>query len=264
MSRWIALIGLVAAVCCIAASARGDDPPATQLKKQPSALDRQLLEDLGGDLLEGLSLPPASAKPKPSTGDARKPGEPESSSGVKPVPPETGDPAPTPPKPVPPADFEGEDVELSGPAANPLIDLGRRMKNIERLIAQQNTSAGTQRLQQQVVLDITSLIEDIRKQQKQPAGGSKRPRSRPGQAQQPGQQESPNPAEDSESRLGSATDSKVENRDLEDLLKEVWGHLPERVRRQMQSGTPEEVLPKYQKLIEEYYKRLAEDAVRNP
>ena len=48
------------------------------------------------------------------------------------------------------------------------------------------------------------------------------------------------------------------------LLKEVWGHLPERVRRQMQSGSPEEVLPKYQKLIEEYYKRLAEDAVRNP
>jgi hypothetical protein len=249
-------------------AALAQTPPPEKEKtsqKQPSALDKQLLEDLGGDLLEGLDLPPA-AKPKQPAGGSAEPeaGKPEG-------PPQPGDsPKQAEPDGSKPARIrleleEGEDVDLRGQAANPLIELGRRMKDVERLIAERNTSAATQRMQEQIVADIALLIEKIRKQQKQPAGGSSRPRNRPGQPRQdPGERESTDPAEDSESRLGSASETKVEAREFENLLKEVWGHLPERVRQQMLSGTSEEVLPKYQKLIEAYYKRLAEDAAQSP
>lgn len=42
-----------------------------------------------------------------------------------------------------------------------------------------------------------------------------------------------------------------------DLIDRAWGHLPDRIRERMQSALGEEFLPKYEKLIEAYYKRLA-------
>jgi hypothetical protein len=49
---------------------------------------------------------------------------------------------------------------------------------------------------------------------------------------------------------------------LQILLRQVWGHLPPKIRDQMQSGLIEEFLPKYERLIEEYYSRLAEEGTR--
>ena len=45
-------------------------------------------------------------------------------------------------------------------------------------------------------------------------------------------------------------------------LDRAWGHLPERVRQQLQSAAIERFLPKYEDLIEQFYQRLAEDAQR--
>jgi hypothetical protein len=38
----------------------------------------------------------------------------------------------------------------------------------------------------------------------------------------------------------------------------VWGQLPPQLQKQIQSPTHEQFLPKYETLIIEYYKRLAE------
>jgi hypothetical protein len=254
------IIALLAALAP-ASPTIADDAPPTQpksaQKSQPSELDKQLLEGLGGELLDGLDLPPV------------KPTSPAPEPQPKPVDPQPPQPGPSDDgSGKPPAlrdELDGEDIDLAGQADNPIIDLGRRMKTIERLIAERNTSKPTQQMQQQVVADLTQLIDQIRQQKKRQGGGSRRPRSRAGQPSgQPGEQESRDPAEDSQSRVGQSDQPKAETRDLENLLKEVWGHLPERVRQQMLSGSAEEVLPKYQKLIEEYYKRLAEDAAQNP
>ena len=45
-------------------------------------------------------------------------------------------------------------------------------------------------------------------------------------------------------------------------MKDTWGHLPPRDREQMLQNTPDKFLPKYELLIEQYYKRLAEDPRR--
>ena len=45
---------------------------------------------------------------------------------------------------------------------------------------------------------------------------------------------------------------------MNQMMKRVWGHLPARNREQMQSSISEEFLPKYERLIGQYYSRLAE------
>jgi hypothetical protein len=42
-------------------------------------------------------------------------------------------------------------------------------------------------------------------------------------------------------------------------MGEIWGHLPERLRQQMQNADAIEFLPQYRQLIEDYYRRLSEE-----
>jgi len=50
----------------------------------------------------------------------------------------------------------------------------------------------------------------------------------------------------------------------QDLLSRIWGHLPDKLRDQMQASLSEQFLPKYEQLIEDYYRRLAEDRSVSP
>ncbi|PHS11636.1 MAG: hypothetical protein COA78_09365 [Blastopirellula sp.] len=43
------------------------------------------------------------------------------------------------------------------------------------------------------------------------------------------------------------------------LLKETWGHLPEKIRQQLMNTSIEKFLPKYEKLTEDYFRKLAEE-----
>jgi hypothetical protein len=42
------------------------------------------------------------------------------------------------------------------------------------------------------------------------------------------------------------------------MLKDIWGELPPRLRQQMMQSSIEKFIPKYELLIEEYFKALAE------
>ena len=50
--------------------------------------------------------------------------------------------------------------------------------------------------------------------------------------------------------------------DPSDLRDAVWGTLPERLRGQIQTPLQEEFLPRYERIIKQYYKRLAEQQRR--
>ena len=43
------------------------------------------------------------------------------------------------------------------------------------------------------------------------------------------------------------------------MVKDLWGHLPERSREQMLQSFSDEFLPKYELEIEQYYRRLSEE-----
>ena len=58
--------------------------------------------------------------------------------------------------------------------------------------------------------------------------------------------------------------AEVETAEVHDLVRRFWGHLPDKLRDEMQSSLSEQFLPKYEQLIEDYYRRLAEDRRGRP
>lgn len=219
--------------CLWAAPVPAANPPAAV-----NDLDRQLLEDLSSDLLDGL-------------GDGGRP----------PMKQQPGESA-RPQTPSPPDAPGGSDVEP--PAGDdPLQSIGRRMHGVEQRIAERDTSAATQQRQREIVSDLSSLIDQLQ-QQCQSASSSRSQGKQAGsqtggQGSQAADQAASNPARESTERLGTAKPQEIDSEQVRDVVKQVWGHLPERVRDLMRSATIEEFLPQYERQIEAYYRRLAEE-----
>lgn len=51
---------------------------------------------------------------------------------------------------------------------------------------------------------------------------------------------------------------KRQNDKLADLYKDVWGHLPDRLRQEMDLYYREQFMPRYSELLRRYYAALAE------
>ena len=63
---------------------------------------------------------------------------------------------------------------------------------------------------------------------------------------------------DSSDQLQKREDHKPDAAQIQQLLKDVWGELPPRLRQQMMQSSVEKFLPKYELLIEDYFKALSE------
>jgi hypothetical protein len=214
-----------------------------------SSLDALLLETLDAELLKGLDVdgnrgtPAQPAAPRPDLPSGDLPG----ADGRL-------------------LDQAGVGEDLGQETENPLLSIGRQMRVAEDLISQQVTARDrTQRVQRLIVEDLDRLIEQLQQQcsraQCQGGTSSPKPEETAGGKSQAGSGENRGanqPVRDSTDRLGTAQADDAELARLQQMLKRVWGHLPTKVREQMQSGAIEEFLPKYEKLIEAYYSRLAE------
>ena len=154
----------------------------------------------------------------------------------------------------------GQPAETSA-ATNPLAIVSERMREVQRRIAGRDTSETTQTVQKQIEADLAALIE----QAKQQCAACKNPGSGHGQqAGNTGGNPTPAPPRDSTNRVEQGTKEAVETADVKDVLRRFWGHLPDKIRDQMQSSLSEEFLPKYERVIEDYYRRLAEDPRARP
>lgn len=239
---------ILAAACLLFAygafAADDADQKKTDASDATPSLDDLLLDDLDNDLLDGLD-----AKPSNASTDASADAQPGSTSDL---------------------DDEllrqlGEGEDLGEETLAPLLLISRRMRAVEDLIDGRNTSQPTQRLQKQIVEDLDVLIEQMKKQcsgAPSDGDGKKKPGGKPGSGSKAGDGENKGksrPAKDSTERTGKDADTRTELDRMKQMLKEVWGHLPPKMREQMQAGRPEEFLPKYERLIEDYYKRLAEE-----
>lgn len=149
----------------------------------------------------------------------------------------------------------GEDIGSAG-ESNPLAAIGQRMRTVEARIARGDTSPDTQALQKQIINELAQLAAQASKQE---PGSSKAGNGRGSQSGSVGGNPTPGPPQDSTKRLDPGEIGAVDTANVQDVIERYWGHLPEKMREQMQSSLSEEFLPKYQRVIEEYYKRLAEE-----
>lgn len=233
-----ACLGLVASVWAddgqLARPPEKSPPEKTQPGKAPG-LDQRLLESLDNDLFDGLDKLP----PKPAAGGAERT-RPDVDARL--------------------LDQLGEGEDL-GEKVDPLTRIARQMRDVERRIAKQDTSRNTQRAQEQIVTDLNRMIEELQKQCQQCQGGQcNKPGSSAGnQASSSAAQSASRPSSQSTKRLGQADAVRAEATDRQEMLKAIWGQLPDRDRERLVSPDSIRFLPQYEKLIEDYYRRLAEE-----
>ncbi len=210
---------------------------AQQAKPARSELDKSLLDELDNDLLKGLeNLPPL----QPAIPDPTAPRK------------DDLDPA----------------AAADQPAAieHPLLEISNQMQTVQTLLAGRDTSATTQQMQSDIIARLAQLIDQAQqisqssddRQQSSGAGGG---------ANQGGEAAASDPnatTQESTQRLGQSDDAQAADPDVQRLMAQFWGQLPDRVREQMQSAADVQFLPEYRELIEEYYKRLAETRRNQP
>lgn len=157
--------------------------------------------------------------------------------------------------------------------STPLAQIVGNMKQAERLIVLQNLQGETAKVQDQVLADLDALIDQAQQQnqnnqnqqqqQQQQQQASQRNTPQAGQANQPAGQPQPGGA----NAARTSSDQLRQSREVDaaaglrpqELLKDVWGQLPERVRQQLLQSSTDEFLPEYRDAIELYFRRLAEE-----
>jgi hypothetical protein len=232
-------------IAVLAAPSFGDDA---------SPASSRGVESLGNELLEGL-VPNSIDSPAPPSSN-EDPNQPR-------------DPVTIAPR----FDDLGEDIGQPRGALS-LERVRVDMQRAQSMIAAKNAAADAPNLkqagdvQQQVVTQLDKLIAELSKQCKNCQGSSSSSQSpKPGQSSQkkPGGKPTTTPgrgqtaARDSTDRLGPANRRPLDQGDVERMVKDLWGHLPQRSREQMIQSFSEEFLPEYELEIEEYYRRLSED-----
>jgi hypothetical protein len=234
---------------------------ATNTPAQSTDLPRNAAgnESLGNELLEGLGAGAMTTNPASPPDSHTKPEAP----GVE-LPPEL-----RLRQPVRFDDLglglgtEGEDLGApSGPL--PLVRARQNMEQASALLTQQAKFADVRTAQDRVVAHLDELINGLCKQCQ--GGGNPNPNP-----QQASQQPKPKPAGGARPGLSAIAprgaseepqpprEARTERAEREELVKRLWGHLPERAREQMLQSYSGEFLPEYELELEKYYRRLAEE-----
>jgi hypothetical protein len=155
--------------------------------------------------------------------------------------------------------LEGEDFGAEKKEEHPLVKLAREMKQVQERIDARDTASGTQQKQKAISEQLAKLLEQA---QKKPAGGQSGDKNQQGSNSAQAGTESGNassrPGQQSTQRLEQGDAAETQMNDIKDALRRIWGHLPEKEREEMIGALGEQFLPKYERLIEAFYKRLAE------
>jgi hypothetical protein len=264
---------LIAAIALMApgslVQAQQTDAKAAEAKKSDAkpapakSLDDQLLEDLGPDPLAepGLAGPaepkpakqPAANQPKPKADNAKPDGSKPADDGLD--------------QELLKGLTDGEDIGQPG-EQNPLGRLNQEMREVESLIASSRTDRPTQQLQSKIIQDLDELIKQSQKQCQggncKPGGkpgqktGDKRASKQPGKSSGAGKQAGEQPARESTDKLRNRGAVRPDMADMKEVLKGVWGQLPEHEREQMLQSYEEQFLPKYEQMIADYFRSIAE------
>ena len=156
--------------------------------------------------------------------------------------------------------------------SQPLVRVQQGMQNAQSLLAQPGvaTRPGAVKLagnvQQEVVSELDKLIAELSKQCNCQGGQCNKPgEPKPGAKPKPGNKAGmasgtgKSAARESSDRLDRTTAKPVDKGEVNDVVKALWGHLPERAREQMMQSFSDDFLPKYELEIEQYYRKLGEE-----
>lgn len=157
-------------------------------------------------------------------------------------------------------------------------DLGkiaRLMDNVERRLELARGGPKTQKTQKEIVARLDELIKKLENQQKQQqqggggGGGGQQPGQEPGcpsggEGSQDGPSTNqPNKPADVSRIMTNSGPGNVDPKELKNLM-EIWGKLPEGERVQRMTELTRGMPPRYRDVIENYFKKLAQNPAAQP
>jgi hypothetical protein len=159
-----------------------------------------------------------------------------------------------------------------------LARLSRNLQACEDRLAKNDAGATTRGIQQEVLHEIDSLIKDKQRprqpgQQQSSSGDAKAQSKSPPSPQPPFPQDqltkskSPRRQETPKNPGPNGGEGRRKPREegatkIADLYKDVWGHLPEKLRQEMDQYAREQFMAKYTDLLRQYYATIAEKGHR--
>jgi hypothetical protein len=227
-------------------------PGSGDVSSQDKELD-ELLEKLGETKDE--PAPRDRSRARPQSGEPAEPSGPAPAGGEKPK-----DKAKAP-------DLQGKDKEIderleeftgrkrkkSRPeqeeGSGPLGQIIKEMRDVEQKLGKPETGEDTQSKQKQIVKKLETLIEQMKQSG---ASGSMALRMIRQQGQMPGDKSGQTPG----ANAGGAPPMKPAKPSERHALaggKDIWGHLPDELRQEMDNVFKEEALPTKQDTIRRYY-----------
>jgi hypothetical protein len=150
--------------------------------------------------------------------------------------------------------------------------IAKNMSQVEERLHKNDSGDVTQQTQTAIVRDLDELIEQTRRQQQQQQSRSSSSSSsqRDQQARRNRTQQSQASASREESQQNNQSGNnprggrtgRDEMSKIADLYKDVWGHLPETLRQEMDQYSREQFMAKYADLLKQYYATIAEKGRR--
>ncbi len=151
--------------------------------------------------------------------------------------------------------------------------LGRNLREAESRLTHKDPGDATQQVQRDVVKDLNELIEQTKRQQQQQqqqSSSSSSSQQKSQQARGSGRQNRssarrPQPSSTSQTQKGNTrggNSPRGEMSKIADLYKDIWGHLPETMRQEMNQYSREQFMAKYNELLKQYYATIAEKGRR--
>jgi hypothetical protein len=271
MRRTAGLLLIVFGLCLSAAFADppGDPPePPVRLKRKAKPPADPAAEKKADPAPAKKDEPPAKAEEAPKG---------EGATGKK-------APAPGPDKKAEPGkdaepDRGPDPARLEEEARETVARVGKNMQASEDRLGRRDPGDATQQIQRDIVKDLDSLIElnkqrqqqQQQQQQQSSASSSQQQRQqarmkrnqRNQQAnQRQRQEEQQQDQQGNDPQRGGGRGGKGEKDTLADLYKDVWGHLPETMRLEMDQYARERFMPRYSELLKQYYTTIAEKGRR--
>lgn len=165
----------------------------------------------------------------------------------------------------------GEELGIQqAPRNDRLSEVVKHMQAAQTLLMQRKKVGRASSAQAKALTGIDAMIAELTERQSQCKGGqsnkpgqSKPGRPKPGSSSKAGK----SPAKAASSSTNSDADLSTERAVAGELVKDLWGKLPERQRQQILQPLSEEFLPKYASEIEAYFRALADpsrNAVESP
>ena len=139
-----------------------------------------------------------------------------------------------------------------------------RMRQAESVLAARDASGRASSAQQEAVSELDAMIAKLQKQCENCGGQCNKPPGPPqNKPPKPGGKKGAKPGETS-AVAATKPAPPVERAAVGNLVKDLWGRLPERQREELLQPLSEEFLPEYAADIEEYFRVLAETPADEP